>query len=579
MRPWPRSRRQDCHAARERAATCEEAYIVGGATNSPAEAQGPRWAAGDFPMRAGCQVEPLIDGRAAMFAMCLAFLTARRYILLAAWDVRADLPMVRGGDARVGADGSPEQEEFLATLREEGLDEDAIVLWRSEQLRVVDVLGYAARRGARVGVLLWDAYHGMSHLTNSPEAERGVLVAAGVDCLLDDSSRQITHIAQSLHQKCAVVDGRVAFLGGIDLTVQASGDYDRWDTHHHPCASTERSTKRSASAHPWHDLHARVQGPVVADVLENIVQRWTDVAARHTASTWPASLVEAPPAPIVGCPPAQIVRTIPPHTYRFAPSGIATIKDMYLSAFAAARTFVYLENQYLWPEIFVGLDTLRWGARSPDMMELLESMAAALRRGVRIALTLPDHPNCGRRFTDAGAEWLRERAEQAGTRAGFQMFTLGSSLEDETIPGGIFYRPVYTHAKVAIVDDAWWTVGSANLNSRGLRSDAEINVAVLDPERARDLRLRLWVEHARYEGAQQHALHDPLAGLDALATLAAANREHVARRAPLEGHLLPYLTEADGRRLGLAVHQEHGWLDNRAGGVGALPEGHAQRYI
>ena len=552
---------------------------MSGANMPSAGATSWRWAVSDFPMREGCHVEPLVDGRAAMFAMCLAFLTARRYILLAAWDLRADLPMVRGGDARVGADGSPEQEHFLATLRDEGLDAEAIALWTSEQLRVVDVLGYAARRGIQVGVLLWDAFHGMSHVTNNPEAERSLLMAAGVDCLLDDSSRQITHIAQSLHQKCAVVDGRVAFLGGIDLTVQASGDYDCWDTHHHPCASTERSTKRSASAHPWHDLHARVQGPAVADVLENIVQRWTDVAARHNAAAWPARLVEAPPDPMSGGASAQIVRTIPPNTYRFAPSGIATIKDVYLKAFAAAQTFVYIENQYLWPEIFVGLDALRWGERSTAMTELLEGMAAALRRGVRFALTLPDHPNCGRRFTDGGVEWLRGQAEQAGARDGFQTFTLGSSLEDETIPGGIFYRPIYTHAKVAIVDDKWWTVGSANLNSRGLHSDAEINVAVLDPEQARDLRLRLWVEHARYEGAQQHVLHDPLTGFDALAALAAANREHVARREPLEGHLLPYLTEADGRRLGVPVHQEHGWLDNLAGGVGALPEEHAQRYI
>ena len=55
---------------------------------------------------------PLVDGHAAMLAMCQAFLSAKRYILLAAWDIRADLPMVRGEDVHVGAAGSPEQQKL-----------------------------------------------------------------------------------------------------------------------------------------------------------------------------------------------------------------------------------------------------------------------------------------------------------------------------------------------------------------------------------------------------------------------------------------------------------------------------------
>src|SRR5262249_16388499 len=149
--------------------------------------------------------------------------------------------------------------------------------------RVVDVLGFAARRGVRVGVLLWDAFHIANHLINDPTRQRELLAAAGVECLLDDSSRRITHFSQSLHQKCAVVDGRVAFAGGIDLTVQYGGDYDRWDTHQHPCSSPERVSSRSAAAHPWHDVHTKLYGPIVADVLSNIAQRWTEVARRHGA--------------------------------------------------------------------------------------------------------------------------------------------------------------------------------------------------------------------------------------------------------------------------------------------------------
>ena len=536
------------------------------------------WANGDFPLREGCRVEPLIDGRAAMLAMCRAFLGARSYILLAGWDLRADLPMVRGGDARLGADDSRQQRALLAHLREEGLDDDAIALWSSERLRVMDVLGFAAGRGVHVGVLLWDAIHVGYHITNDPNRQRQMLTSVGVDCLLDDSSRHITHISQSLHQKCAVVDGRIAFLGGIDLTVQDGGDYDRWDTHQHPCASTERLASRSASSHPWHDVHTRIQGPAVADVQHNIIQRWTAVATRQQGPLWPSQIALEAPAPLPSGTPVQIARTIPPDTYAFAPSGIATIKDLYLHALAQAQRFIYIENQYLWPEVFLGLDRLSWGERSNEIMDVLEAIGQALARGVHVAIVLPDHPNCGRRFTDGGIDFLRQYTRSSGAGR-LSAFTLGNAEEDETLPGSIFYRPIYTHAKTMIVDDQWWTAGSANLNSRGMHSDAEINVGVYDPQTAHWLRLRLWMEHLRRQPHDIGGIEDPLAGLRMMQALAEANRERVRRREPLDGHLLPYLTAQEGKALELDVHPEHGWLDNITGGVGALPPEVAGRYL
>ncbi len=161
----------------------------------------------DFPPREGCQVAPLVDGHAAMLAMCQAFLSAKRYILLAAWDIRADLPMVRGEDVHVGAAGSPEQQKLYDDLRAAGLDAAAMTFWDTGQLRVMDVLGFARRRGVSVGVLLWDAIHFGSHLTNDPQHESKLLESVGVDVLLDDSSRKVRHVTQALHQKCAVVDG------------------------------------------------------------------------------------------------------------------------------------------------------------------------------------------------------------------------------------------------------------------------------------------------------------------------------------------------------------------------------------
>ena len=549
------------------------------APQAPPPAEQGWWATGDFPARAGCTVTPLVDGQGAMLAMCRAFLSAKQYILLAAWDIRSDLLMVRGEDAHVGDDDSPEQRELLESLRREGLSEDAIALWNANKLRVCDVLEFAVQHGVQVGVLLWDAFHVSSHLTNDPAHEAEQLRAVGVDCLLDDSSRAVTHIMQSLHQKCCVVDGRVAFVGGIDLTFQANGDYDRWDTHHHPCASPVRGTEHSAARHPWHDAHTRIEGPAVADVQTNIVQRWSDVATRHKVADWPARLPMPRSAPLANGHTAQIVRTIPPATYAFAKTGIGTILDAYLHAIHQAHRYIYLENQYLWEQIFVGLDVTKWGERSAEMTTLFEALAGALDRGVALTFTLPDHPNCGRQFSDQGVEWLRQRMPQAVQDGRFSVFTLGASDDQDEAPGGVRFRPVYVHAKVAIVDDTWWIAGSANLNSRGMHSDAEIDVATLDPATARNLRIALWTEHLHPSAEEIARFSDPVEALALLRASAETNRAHVERREHLNGHLLPYITHAEAVRLKLPVHPEHGWLDNLAGGAGATNVEYRGRYL
>jgi phosphatidylserine/phosphatidylglycerophosphate/cardiolipin synthase-like enzyme len=551
--------------------------VSSGAATASVEAA-PWWVEGDFPVRQGVAAHPLVDGRAAMLAMCRAFLSAQQSILLAAWDIRADLEMVRGEDAHVGPDGSPEQNELIASLRQEGLSEEAIALWNAGRLQVRDVLGFAAQRGVKVGVLLWEPPSISSHITNSSEKQREMLAAVGVDCLLDNSSMKITHLLEALHQKCAVVDGRVAFIGGIDLTLQANGDYDRWDTHFHPAESTERGSAHTASMHPWHDAHIRLQGPAVADVQRNITQRWMEVAARRDGPGWPGALPDDPPASIEGGDSAQIVRSIPKGTYDFAPDGIFTIREAYMQAVNAAQRFVYLESQYLWPEVYRGIDKLFWGGKCEELVEFIAAVGAALGRGVQVAIVLPDHPNCGRAYTDDGIETLRALAVKANASDRLLALTLGADSLSDDVPGGLFYRPIYVHAKVGIVDDRWLTIGSANLNNRGFGGDAEINVSLGDASVAAETRLALWMEHLQAALPESDRLRDFAAGFQALREQAESNFARVNARQPLQGHVLPYLTVVDGKRRGAHVDPEHGWLDVLEGGAGPTPDVYHNRY-
>ncbi len=537
------------------------------------------WVEGDFPVRQGVAAHPLVDGRAAMLAMCRAFLSARRYILLAAWDIRADLEMVRGEDAHVGPDGSPEQRQLIAELRQEGLSDEAIALWNAGHLQVRDVLGFAVKRGVKVGVLLWEPPSISSHLTNSPDKQHELLSEVGVDCLLDNSSMKITHLLEALHQKCAVVDGRVAFIGGIDLTLQANGDYDRWDTRYHPAESNERGSAHTASMHPWHDAHVRLEGPAVADVRRNITQRWMEVAARRDGPDWPGALADTVPGPVAGGVRTQIVRSIPKNTYDFAPDGVFTIREAYMRAVNAAERYVYLESQYLWPEVYRGIDKLFWGGKSPEVVAFIDALGAALERGVNVGIVLPDHPNCGRGFTDDGIERLRNLAAESNASERLLALTLGADSLSDDVPGGLFYRPVYVHAKVGIVDDRWLTIGSANLNNRGFGADAEINASIGDATVATEARLALWMEHLQAALEDSERLRDVEAGFRALREQAESNFARVNARQPLQGHVLPYLTAADGERRGVRVDGEHGWLDVLEGGAGPMPDEYQDRYL
>jgi phosphatidylserine/phosphatidylglycerophosphate/cardiolipin synthase-like enzyme len=618
------------------------------------------WAEGDFAVHSLALAVPLIDGRAAMLAMCAAFLQASTSIWIADWSIYARLRLVRGRDQRAGLDGSEAQYALLDHLRAAGLESDAIALWRSGGLSLVDILGLAVRRGVDVRVLLWDPFDPLQlgHLGNDPAEQAEILSRQGVQCRLDKNCRSVFHLVQGLHQKCAVVDSQVAFLGGIDLTVEYSGDFDRWDTSAHPFASSLRATDRGVSPHPWHDCQVMLTGDAVKDVERNVCQRWDASAGRvqqriqppgnlirgirgalerrgnhpwgqkdhaHHVVYTSQDRASAQMRQLEGH--VQIVRTIPALTYRFAPGGIYGIAQWYQQAVRRAERFIYLESQYLWVEGAPGPNFTRMGWRSRKMRVLVEELAAAAERGVCIVLVLPDHPNVGRTVTDETIEWLRSHAPAAMEANRLQVYTLATC--SPTDDGGTRYRPVYVHAKVAIIDDRWATVGSANLNSRGMSHDAELCIAIEQQSIARGLRRILWTEHtgsvlppdmpwpigdatraSRSPGVKiaerslalvealmatpdtslssisssssaglAAKLADPETGMRELARLAEENLGRLRNGQPLSGHLLPYLRAADGPKCGLHVERHRGLLDPLREVCEGIVVPHYNRYI
>ena len=98
---------------------------------------------------------------------------------------------------------------------------------------------------------------------------------------------------------------------------------------------------------------------------------------------------------------------------------------------------------------------------------------------------LPAKPNNGGDDTRGALAELIEADGDRGRFLACTLFARANGIAD----------PIYVHAKVAVVDDRWLTIGSANLNEHSLFNDTEMNVVAQDPGLARTARVRLWAEH------------------------------------------------------------------------------------
>lgn len=404
--------------------------------------QDPRWFRGDFPPHHYNDVQPLIDGNQYFSDLYAALQTARERVTIAGWCLTPMMPLCRQGEEH-------------GTL-------------------LVEVLAEVSQR-AEVLILLWRGAPALfaptQHMTKEIR-ETFKRMAPRVRCELDDTAP----FSHDHHQKAVTIDGRLAYVGGMDLSTFQG---DRWDTSGHPLRFGPN----------WHDVQLRLQGEVVSDVEQNFCQRWNAVTGESLAPLPPA--VPDPAWKTA----AQVVRTIPAGFYPFAPDGIYGIHHALVAAIRQAKQFIYLENQYLW---------------APEIVDaLIEAMKAPGADRLRIVVVLPAKALDGKYDNDEHVRLLTQTDDGRGIFHAYTLYT-GGPAEGNT---GHRHLPIYVHAKVAIVDDEWFSVGSANLNRRGIATDAEMNVHAIAPDVARSLRIRLWAEHLGVT-VEEVAAADPIDLID-----------------------------------------------------------------
>lgn len=191
------------------------------------------------------------------------------------------------------------------------------------------------------------------------------------------------------------------------------------------------------------------------------------------------------------------------------PSGEYSVVDQYRRALETARASIYIEDQAI-------------GA-----VEIIERLQDALDRGLQVVFLVPADPNremaAARGNTDARAFW--ESLAKLGESDGFTLAALASSRPE----GG--YQHVYVHAKIALIDDVWCTIGSANIGNRSFYGDTELNAAIWHRPSVRALRVELLQEHL---GRDTSELDDREA-MGLYGRIARENAERYRRGDKLEG--------------------------------------------
>ena len=221
------------------------------------------------------------------------------------------------------------------------------------------------------------------------------------------------------HRKVLIVDGKTAFTGGINI----SADYSK--------GSLFRSSSKQAKSKEdvgWRDTHIKVEGPAVQAFQWLFVRQW----ATQDRSDLPEA--DYFPQPVIAG--DKVVRVLASD-----PGGHFEIFKAYSLAIQEAKKSIHLTSAYFVPD-----------------RQTIDALIAAAKRGVDVRIMLPG-------VSDSGL-----------------VFHASHALYDELLSNGIkiyHLKLAVLHAKTAVIDGTWSTVGSTNIDTRSFLHNSELNVVVL----------------------------------------------------------------------------------------------------
>jgi cardiolipin synthase len=213
------------------------------------------------------------------------------------------------------------------------------------------------------------------------------------------------------HRKILVVDNKVGFIGGINISLDYAPQED--------------------GGEGWRDTHCKIEGPLVQELSRIFVSNWRRLGGEPLA---PALHFSTPP------PQGELAGSLLENEL-YRKQGL--IQRTYLHAIEQAKQSILITNAYFIPDA-----------------RIILALRRACRRGVRVEIMVP-------RDSDVEMVWYASKA-----------------LYGQLLSWGVVIREWHNrmlHAKTAVIDGIWCTIGSSNLDHRSLIHNREANVVFADP--------------------------------------------------------------------------------------------------
>jgi phosphatidylserine/phosphatidylglycerophosphate/cardiolipin synthase-like enzyme len=415
---------------------------------------------------------------------------AQRYILIAGWQFDSSVKLLRGDDAG-GTDGAVFR-KFLNGLCADNPELEIYILaWDFSMIFSIE------REWFQKWIFDWSSNERMHFRFDSAHA-----------------------VGASHHQKFSVIDGQIAFVGGMDICS------DRWDDRKHLPENPHRSNEDGIVFGPYHDVQSYHAGKAAIKLTELFLERWEiSGGGKIDLPSVTGDIPEINVPVKIDSDRVAICRTLA-KTLVPRQDSVKEIKYLYEDAISSSESLIYIENQY-------------FTSRSV-YAALVNRMGTARSRPIQLVIVLPKSPNAFSEEVSLGViqtkllRSLKNAAAETGRDLGIYYTGSIAKAGEE--------KPTYIHSKILLIDDRFLSVGSANTTNRSMGLDTELNVAweadspdqqnIIESVRA--ARVELLSEHCGIEDREERDKLGRTEGLVSLLNRFAEDPSSKLRLHPIE---------------------------------------------
>jgi len=331
-------------------------------------------------------------------------------------------PLTKGNKVTLLADGQATYAAMFKVLKNarDHINLESYIIEDDETGRkFADLLLRKQAKGVRVN-LIYDSVGSMNTPASFFQRLRdGGIQVVGFNPINPLKAKGKWGLTHRDHRKILIVDGKVAIIGGINISeVYSSSPF-------------KRRQNEKAIIH-WRDTDIQIEGPAVAEFQKLFLDTWLkQKGPKLSEGRYFPDLKEKGKAlvRVIGSTPGQDNR-------------IPFI--VYVSAITFAEHSIHMTNSYFIPDD-----------------QIVKALTDAARRGVDVKIILPG-------ITDSKLALYAQRYHYSGLlKSGVKIYEHGTSL---------------LHAKTAVVDEVWSTVGSTNMDFLSLLKNDEVNALILNHE-------------------------------------------------------------------------------------------------